>query len=602
MVVGVNDYAEFGAEAGGDLMGSVNDARAFRDVLQEQWGLDPKNVVLLEDAMATKAAIREALTEWVPQRAIPGDLVVFYFAGHGAQSWDTDGDEEDGLDETLAPHDARAASTENDITDDELGRWLRALPTSNIVVVLDNCHAGTGTRAAVPRARARTLARDVRRLPRLAGSRSGVAPRSAASAPPEAEVVELAAAQADQVAVDFAWQVGDSIRWGGAFTTVLIDQMRRAPAGITYADLFRDTSGEMRRLGFAQEPRLTMKGSPTALAFGADPSGTPPALTVLGYLDGGKLRIGGSAIHKITEGSIVDVAGDLYRVRRVDPRSADIEPAASISARVEPFEKKGIEGLPVLLAGYRFADPALRVAWTGGPETLRDMLAEKTGSDTTGARSGYELVADSNADISLIVNEGRVQIVGVDGVVIHTVVGTNEVTAAAVRAWLRRKAASRFLERLENPRYPFPLDLRLTGNRMVLQVGEELRFRVRSGRAGYLTLVDVAPDGSVSRLFPNEFDPQSTIRAGEELILPTGRMRAQDGRFLAAEPAGSGMLRAFLTQSPLSLEEPADDPDAILRALFRAAGPPLVHGSEAVPTSNWATTAVVYRIVAVVGR
>jgi hypothetical protein len=38
----------------------------------------------------------------------PGDLVRFYFAGHGSQAWDVNGDEEDGLDETARSRTARA--------------------------------------------------------------------------------------------------------------------------------------------------------------------------------------------------------------------------------------------------------------------------------------------------------------------------------------------------------------------------------------------------------------------------------------------------------------------------------------------------------------
>ena len=44
-------------------------------------------------------------------------------------------DEEDRFDETLCGYDA-------DIRDDELDDWLSALPTDNIVVIIDACHSG----------------------------------------------------------------------------------------------------------------------------------------------------------------------------------------------------------------------------------------------------------------------------------------------------------------------------------------------------------------------------------------------------------------------------------------------------------------------------
>ena len=41
--------------------------------------------------------------KWLVQDAKPGDSLLFFFAGHGGQTRDLDGDEEDGQDEHLCP-------------------------------------------------------------------------------------------------------------------------------------------------------------------------------------------------------------------------------------------------------------------------------------------------------------------------------------------------------------------------------------------------------------------------------------------------------------------------------------------------------------------
>ena len=72
--------------------------------------------------------------------------MVFY-AGHGSMRRDKNGDEPDGLDETLMLHDARSDGV-RDLVDDEFHEMLQQLhaKTENITVVLDSCNAGTATR------------------------------------------------------------------------------------------------------------------------------------------------------------------------------------------------------------------------------------------------------------------------------------------------------------------------------------------------------------------------------------------------------------------------------------------------------------------------
>jgi hypothetical protein len=71
---------------------------------------------------------------------------MFYYSGHGSQVVDTDGDEIDGLDEILCPHDIDFAKKFY-ISDDDLRGIFAKLPEGmNLEVILDCCHSGTGTR------------------------------------------------------------------------------------------------------------------------------------------------------------------------------------------------------------------------------------------------------------------------------------------------------------------------------------------------------------------------------------------------------------------------------------------------------------------------
>ena len=118
----------------------------MRDPLVGLAGLDPDNTRILLGAEATREAIAVAVKGWLAERAQPEDDVFIYYAGHGIQLPDNNGDEDDGLDECVLAQDTLFL----DITlirDDDLSRWLSAVRANNKIVVLDCCHSGTGSRA-----------------------------------------------------------------------------------------------------------------------------------------------------------------------------------------------------------------------------------------------------------------------------------------------------------------------------------------------------------------------------------------------------------------------------------------------------------------------
>ena len=69
-IVGISDYANFGAEIGGDLPGARNDARDFRDVLIAQKGFAAENIHMVLDQEAT----RDRLVSELSLRAQTADL------------------------------------------------------------------------------------------------------------------------------------------------------------------------------------------------------------------------------------------------------------------------------------------------------------------------------------------------------------------------------------------------------------------------------------------------------------------------------------------------------------------------------------------------
>jgi hypothetical protein len=147
LLVGVGDYA---ADHVTDLRGPIHDVADVYHVLTDgEAGYDfpAANVCVLLDSEATLANVRQswdAMTDATSR----GDTVFFFYAGHGSQTVDRNGDESDGMDETLMLHDARTPGVFDLIDDDfnAMVRKLHAREPQQIVLALDSCNSGSAAR------------------------------------------------------------------------------------------------------------------------------------------------------------------------------------------------------------------------------------------------------------------------------------------------------------------------------------------------------------------------------------------------------------------------------------------------------------------------
>ncbi|PNH03319.1 Metacaspase-1 [Tetrabaena socialis] len=115
--------------------------------LKQRFGFTDQQIVVLRDDSrhpdftSTKANIFRSIT-WLMTDQRPGDSLFFHFSGHGSQQYDRNGDEADGMDETICPTDFQRAGQ---IVDDELNRLMvrPLMPGVTLHAVIDACHSGT---------------------------------------------------------------------------------------------------------------------------------------------------------------------------------------------------------------------------------------------------------------------------------------------------------------------------------------------------------------------------------------------------------------------------------------------------------------------------
>ena len=143
LIIGVGDFQDPRIS---DLPGIDLDVGIMERVAL-QMGFAKKNTRVLQNEQATAENVYNSLTKWVAQDVAADDRILIYLSSHGSQSRDDDGDEADNLDEFLVLHDTtfqEGGPISNVLDDDSFFEILSALPSKNVMLIVDACNSGTG--------------------------------------------------------------------------------------------------------------------------------------------------------------------------------------------------------------------------------------------------------------------------------------------------------------------------------------------------------------------------------------------------------------------------------------------------------------------------
>jgi pimeloyl-ACP methyl ester carboxylesterase len=264
LLVGINDYPA----PVSPLRGCVNDVNRVEALLGARVaGHDNRlEVMRLTDGEATREAIIAGFRSHL-SKAGPDDVVLFYYSGHGSQSpsppefWHL---EPDHLDETLVCWDSRLPGGW-DLADKELAQLISEVAEKgpHILVVLDCCHSGSGTRAPdEEEIRVRRVPTDDRPRPietflvspaqAEAFSQTGrIIKGGGWYTLPKGRHIVLAACSPEEQAKEL--NLGGEQR--GAFSYYLVDTLQRARQSPNYRDLFKRANALVRARVSAQSPQ-----------------------------------------------------------------------------------------------------------------------------------------------------------------------------------------------------------------------------------------------------------------------------------------------------------------------------------------------------------
>ncbi len=265
LLIGINQY-QYQGPIIKELSGCINDVELIANILQENFGFPENHITLLRNEQATRDKILAAMDELV-QSVRLNDIVVIHYSGHGSQMTDREGDEPDGLDETIVPYDSgRAPDPNRDITDDEI--YIRLLrlteKTPCVALIFDCCHSGGISRDSFG-ATARWVEADQRspeelppsplnieelkqleQLKQLKEGRRDIGPSG--WLPLSQKYVLIAACQDNESAYEYGAN--------GALTYFLSQELVKAGIDTTYRDIFQEVSTQVTAVRRFQHPQI----------------------------------------------------------------------------------------------------------------------------------------------------------------------------------------------------------------------------------------------------------------------------------------------------------------------------------------------------------
>jgi hypothetical protein len=558
LVIGIDNYQT--APKIPVLHGCVNDATLVRGILEEQFGFPADQIAVLTNDQATRDGILAAFDAMVTATG-KDDIVVFYYAGHGSQMTDREGDEASGLDNTIMPTDSEGWSGVNrDITDDEIHLRLKALgtKTSFTTMIVDACHSATITRDAFGES-SRGVRADTRPVAELPPSPiPKEATRSVGGAggdrgpsgwmPLADQYVLIAGCRDEETSKEYRPPEGEGKIVHGALTYFLGQELRRATPGTSYRDVFERAAAQVTANYPTQHPQ--MEGRVDRAVFGVSDLTPMQFARVLSRTDD-VVSLAAGAAHGMTVGSTwaiypqgtkhADGSTELGTVEitavhavRADARVVSESTTGAIVADTRAVERVHAYGTLRLRVQLDASVTAAESSGNAHAKALRDALAESRLAEVVDA-------ADASASTRIYLIDTRNSASPTDPVpqlgavtapvwaVVNAegqlVMPPKALSAFGdVRANLDTLARFRQALELENPnpnsalRGKFELNLlrrgadkkwiaaepEIAGGLPVYYDGDDIAFEIKSHHdaKAFVNLLDFSPTGAISLVFP----------------------------------------------------------------------------------------------------
>ena len=582
LLVGVGQYA---GVSGWQPLNSKNDVELLQKTLLQQ-GFTAPNIITLQEHHATKQAILTTFREKFLAAARPGGTAVCHFSGHGQQIQDDNGDEADGYDEALAPYDSQREykpgvyTGQNHLRDDELGALLIELrrklgPTGHLLVLLDACHSGTGTRGlAVVRGTDVVMAAPdyIQKNTRKAETINELGSEGGDKDGNLAPMVSLFSSSPQELSYEY----DDDGRHYGLLCYMFAKSLATMPSEATYRALAEKIRNDVKNYIIRQTPQA--EGELDRQILGGKFLGRTNYFRARNLISPQLVLLDAGQLQGLLDSTVVVFYPPDTRDTLGKPPLAFgvIESAKPLDCDVSldrPLGREQAKSAWVFIRQQRFGDLRLRLKITLSEGALRDRMLEFVRE-----RPYIELV-DSQPDLLIESSNNLAQLFQRDETVLYRQSSSNlpvgKVSAdlrQSVSAWLR----ANFLRNLETSSEGIEAEMQFFyGNNpdaapeiSQIVVGQKVNIVVRNtgSKPFYFNILDIQPDNLMNIVIPKAGRP-----AVEYYLEPGKTFVSRDHD--VTRPLGREVLKIIATPEPVDLSSLVATQGASLRGRETTASP-----------------------------
>lgn len=408
LLVGINQYHPESRVSA--LSGCENDIRHFHRYLTETHSERLSQATILLNQEATRENLISAFRNKLTNQAKKGDLVLFYYAGHGSREVspkEFKSYTSEGRNETLVCYDSRLPG-KHDLADRELGLLIdeAAQKGAEVVTILDCCHSGSGTRslADLELGPARLYQED-KRGRTLASYLEGEI-KTASEAVKNPRHILLAACDKREKAYELKSK-------NGLFSKKLLEVLQEHKGSVSYFDLFEECRLMMRKVSDKQNPQFETQGFFNGQNTFLQNISTASEAPFRVWYEEGQWRINAGAVHHLPTAKGKAAEFEIYRKGEfIDfGRVSQVQPAESIidfthSNKEEIFSAR-MTSLPTpkVLIELRGEVPALQEELVQALALFRPLFFELK----TNVKADYALVAEDETTFKILnIKEDRV--------------------------------------------------------------------------------------------------------------------------------------------------------------------------------------------------
>lgn len=561
LIIAVGDYPE---EGHWPDISSQNDLNHVKYTLL-RLGFSESNIATISDTQATRQGIINALI-LLRDKISTDDQVYIHFSGHGQQVVDQNGDEIDRLDEAIVPYDSPLDYVEgvyegqNLIRDEELGAFIDEMrrkigSNGQIILVLDSCHSGTGTRGM-------GKARGTFKIMGKLQGQSNIHTLENTESTESAEGLNMAplAAFFGSSPRELNYETKDDQGLPvGSLTFALTSVISELNSEASFEEVFQRVKQKMSYLAPRQNPQFEGIGD-------------------LLFLESGKSAHSheGKVIALQTNGNCVIDLGTL----------SGVFPGSQVEISDDDKPQSIIHG-DVIHAGLNTAEVVLKdsialdkthyynvkiTQYSENPVTIS--IANKIDKSDNLHQVINKLLdivpsrgADDNSEIFVLHEQKKLMLQTKDGTNIFETDTENDTSAWQndIKESIRAYEQSQFLRKYENhsDRFDFELKMHVVDcnniSNILNVVGDEIHIGtcvqfevINHGIAGaYFSILDIQPDNLINLVIPS-------IELGhtpDEYFLEPGQSYKTSFPIEIAQPVGVETLKLVLSPQPLHLQK-----------------------------------------------